>query len=553
MRYYKDLREFILHLERLGKLHRWKKPVNKDTELMALHRCQFLGIPEEQRKVFLFEQVTDAQGRNSSMRVLAGVYALSQDVMALGMGCENWREVTTKWHHAISHPIEPVLVDSGPVHEEVHIGKELEEVGLHELPIVVEEPGFSGTVRVSAPFITRDPVTGIRNVGMYSSHLRGRDRLIAGIARFQDAMLYHWNDARKRKQGLPVAIAVGTTPDIVFAASAKVPYGVDELGLAGGIAGRPVELVRCKSVPLEVPAHAEIVIEGELSVDVVEPYSAFGDYPGYMDIERSSVPVIKVTAITHRHHALFTPILVGLLPSENSAIARMLNEVMLFDFLTYACNLPMVQEVHWPEAGAGLNWCVIRMKKLHPSQSWQVLRFAASACPLGKVFVAVDEDVDPKDANKVMWALSFAMQPHRDVQIMTGRVPALDPSGLLLAHTEGGMESYPSPQGASTILIDATRKGAYPPVALPKREYMEIAARLWNEERELPKLNLRPPWWGYSLGLWSEEDQENAELIAQGRYLEIGEKMARRQTNVDHEAGEARFLKVSSATHNHKK
>jgi 4-hydroxy-3-polyprenylbenzoate decarboxylase len=548
MGYYQDLREFVLDLEKLGKLHRWKQPINKDTELMPLHRCQFLGVPEEERKVFLFERVTDARGRTFSMKVLAGVYALSRQIMALGMGCQEWEEVGEKWHHALSHQIEPELVDSGPAQEEIHMGSDLVGMGLDELPVCVEEPGFTGTVRVSAPFITRDPDSGIRNVGMYSGHLRSRDRLIAGISRIQHAMLYHWNNARRKKQPLPVAIVLGTTPAVVFAASAKVPYGVDELGVAGGISGRAIELVRCKTVPLEVPANAEVVIEGEISDEVVEPYPAFGDYPGYMDIERSSVPVIKVTAITHRSGALFPPILVGFLPSENSAISRMLSEVTLFNFLKHSCNLPMVLEVHWPEAGAGLNWCVIRMKKLHPSQSWQVLRFAASACALGKVFIAVDEDVNPRDPNLVMWALCYAMQPHRDMEIMAGRVPGLDPSGILLAHAEGGSESYPGSQGASSILIDATRKGPYPPVALPRKEFMEKAVGMWKAEKGLPNLTLSSPWHGYELGLWSEDDQENAELIVQGKYLELGEKMARRQSSVGEAAGEARFQKVDSAS-----
>jgi len=541
VQYYEDLREFVGYLEQLGKLHRWRRPINKDTELMALHRCQFRGLPAEERKVFLFEQVTDARGRAFSMKVLAGAYAVSGQVMALGMGCQNWEELKEKWHYALEHPVDPVLVDSGPVQEEVHVGRELQEIGLDELPVPVEEPGFAGTVRVCAPFITRDSETGIRNVGMYSGHLRAKDRLIAGIARIQHAMLYHWSDARRRKQGLPVAIVLGTTPDLVFAASASIPYGVDELAVAGGIAGRPIPLVRCKTIPLEVPAMAEIVIEGELSTEVLEPYTAFGDYPGYMDIERSSVPVIKVTAITHRHDAIFNPILVGFPPSENSAISRMLNEITLFHFLRYSCNLPMVEEVHWPEAAGGLNWCVIRMKKLHPSQSWQVLRLAAGACPLGKIFIAVDEDVDPKDPDLVTWAVSFAMQPHRDVEVITGRVPGLDPSGLLLAHREGGRESYPGLQGCSSILIDATRKGAYPPVALPKKEHMETAIRIWKEEEGLPNLNLASPWYGYDLGQWSEDDRENAELIARGMYLKLGEKMAQRQTPVGDEAGEAGF------------
>ena len=167
--------------------------------------------------------------------------------------------------------------------------------------------------------------------------------------------------------------------------------------------------------------------------------------------------------------------------------------------------------------GGGWNWWVIRMKKSHPSKPQQVLHAAASMGTTNKVIIAVDEDIDPKDPDMVMWAMSFAMQPHRDVQLTTGRVPLLDPSAHSLM-TKPEDRSFPTPVGCSGMLIDATRKGPYPPVGLPKKVFMERALEIWRQER-MPELQLRTPWHGYALGMWTAEDDAQAEAVTKGDYF----------------------------------
>jgi len=484
---------------------------------MPLMRLQYRGLSDEARQAFLYENVTDATGRRYDMKVVTGMYGSSRKVLALGMGCKEPEEIYEKWRFALAHLIEPVIVERGSVQEEVHSGGELERFGITELPAPVEEPGFSGGVRVTAPFITRDPESDIRNVGMYSGHFLARDRLLATIAPTHHAMLYHYASARRRGKCLPVAIVLGTLPDIAYVAAANVPYGVDELGVAGGLRGRPVELVPCKTIPLEVPAEAEIVIEGEISTEAMEQEMPFSDYPGYVMMERDRWPVMKVKAITHRRDALFTAILVGLPPSESNGISRTCREMMLYNFLKYNCNLPEVLEVCCPEMGGGWNWWVIRLRKSHPSKPWQALQAASGMTSANKVIIVVDEDIDPKDPDMVMWAMSFAMQPHRDVRVITGRVPLLDPSAYsLMIKPED--RSFPPPIGCSGILIDATRKGPYPPVGLPKQFFMERALEIWQREG-LPELKLRTPWYGYPLGLWTAEDDELAEAVTRGEYF----------------------------------
>jgi 4-hydroxy-3-polyprenylbenzoate decarboxylase len=515
--YYADLRDFVRELEKQGKVYRWQRPVNKDTELMPLMRLQYRGLSDDERQAFLYENVTDSKGRRYDIKVLTGIYGSSRQIISRGLGCAEPHEIYEKWRAAVANPIDPVIVERGPVQEEVHTGAEIGRLGLGMLPAPVEEPGFSGGIRVTGPFITKDPQSGTRNVGMYSGHFFAPDRFLAGIARIHDAMLYHFPVARSRREPLPVAVALGTLPDIVQVSAANIPYGLDELAVAGAIRGRPVELVRCKTVPLEVPAEAEIVIEGELSTEATEKEPCFSDYPGYLMAEGPHKQVVKVKAITCRRNPWLTSILVGLPPSESNGISRTCREMMLYSYLRYGCGLGEVLEVCCPEMGGGWNWWVIRMRKTHPSKPSQVLQAASSMGTTNKFIIVVDEDIDPKDTEMVTWAMSFATQPHRDVQIITGRVPLLDPSAHPLM-TRPEDRSFPPPVGCSALLIDATRKGAYPPVGLPKKQFMERALEIWKEEG-LRGLNLRTPWFGYPLGMWDEEKEQRADQASKGNYF----------------------------------
>lgn len=530
MGYYRDLREFICALEEAGRLVRIGRTVIKETELFPLFRLQFRGLAEEERKVFLFESVTDTKGRSYRGKVAAGIYGASRAIYALGMKCRE-DEIFARWHEAMAHPLPAEVVRSGTVQEEVHAGEEIQSLGLGEFPVPVEEPGYSGTIRTTTQFVTKDPETGIRNVGEYSGHFRSPHRIVLGIAPTHHLYL-QWQKCREKKVPLSAAIVVGATPNIVQVSATNIPYGIDEFSIAGGIAGEPVKLVRCQTVDLEVPADAEIVIEGQILTDTLEPHTSFGEYPGYMyQGSGDTRPVMEVTCITHRRDPIFTPFLVGLPPSDTHKLMQVAAEATYYNFLKYDSNNPHIVDVAFHESGGGWNYCVVALRKSHPSQPWQVLNAVAGFDPVvGKIVIVVDEDINPRDPDAVNWALSFAMQPHRDVRIITGRSPALDPS----AYPPGSSweeRSFPSPHGCSAILIDATRKWPYPPVGLPKKEYMENAIRMWKE-LGLPPLRLKEPWHGYSLGNWTREDEENAESILTGDYQKIGAKLRQRQVKL---------------------
>lgn len=521
MAYYRDLRAFLDVLEEQGKLYRFSDPIDKDRELLPLVRIQQRGLPPDQRKVFLFDHVHSATGERFAIGVAAGVYGASEDIVLLGLGCETQRDTLELWRRAREQPIPPRIVESGPAQEVVLTGSDVTERGLDLLPAPVEEPGFSQIVRAGVPVISKHPDTGERNAGAYNAFFRDRDRLACGAGMNRHVMR-HWAAARQRGEDLPIAITLGVTPNVMIASCTTLPYGVDEIAFAGGLVGEPVDLVPCKTVPLEVPATAEIVIEGYMSTTISEPRFAFGEYPGYMHAERTFVPTVRVTAITHRKDALFTPLLVGFPPVESTTLSVVVNQALLYDHLKYSCGLP-VHDVGVSPMG-GTSMTVIQLEKGARANTWQVLQAAASRWVSGKYFILVDHDINPRDPDVLNWCLSWRVQPDRDVQIQRGKYPGLDPSAVetgsardqVIQTVPGTYRDY------FRMLIDATMKGPFPPVALPRQEYMERALEIWGRHPDLPVPQLREPWYGYELGFWNEEEQRLADLIAAGDYKAVG-------------------------------
>jgi 4-hydroxy-3-polyprenylbenzoate decarboxylase len=522
MNYYKDLREYINALDKNGFLWRIKSPVKKETELMPVVRWQFRGLEEEKRRAFLFENVTDQKGRKYDIPVLVGALASSTDIFAMGLMCQP-KQIYDKWTQARLHPIPPKLVQVGSVQEVVHVGKELTDLGLEEFPIPVSCPGFSGLVRFTdSHFFSKDPETGIQNIGCYSGYVLTRDRMMVGIGPTQH-MAIHLRKAHEKVEPLPVALVTGMVPAIAFVSGTNLPYGVDELTVAGGLAGEAIEVVKCKTVDLEVPAAAEIVIEGRISTTVMARCSgSFGEFTGYMG-EPHVRPIFDISCITHRKNPIFTAIIQEMPPNEGNKIKEIGSSYNLLRFLQHDCNIPGILDVALHESSGSSQYCVIQLKKRHPSEVWQALNAAVSYdASLGKIFVAVDDDINPRDADSVNWALSFRMQPHRDTRIIMGKVGLLDPS-VAPPGSSRKEHFYPEPSGVSALLIDATRKWDYPPISLPKREYMERAREIWETEG-LPELEPKVPWFGYSLGYWPDECQEAAELVERGEVLTLGER-----------------------------
>ena len=529
-RYFRDLRDFISLLEDTGNLHRISARIEKNTELMPLVRWQYQGLPDSQRKAFLFENVTDPKGKSYDCRVAVGVLGASREIYKMALGVsdkEGPGAVAERWNRALSHPIPPRLVKKGPIKDFILKAKEISnpDGGLLRFPVPISNPGFDGGPFLTAPYVvTKDPETGIANVGTYRCMIKGPNKTGVSVSPAQHIGI-HFHKCQEKKIPLQAAIVLGCSPAIGLASVSKIGYDRNEYAVAGGIAGEPIPLVRCETVDLEVPATAEIVIEGEIPTDYLEPEGPFGEFTGYMGGQMVN-GVFLAKCITHRKDPILQMFTEGV-PSESGVMRKMGFEATLYKLLKYDCNIPTVIDVTLHESSGSRKYGVIRMKKTNPAQPWQALQAAVALDPShGKILIAVDEDIDPEDADSVNWALSFRMQPHRDVKITTHKFAGLDPSAAPPGSpvTEA---RFPSPSGCSAILIDATRKWPYPPVALPAKKYMEAAKNIW-EKLGLPPLKPKMPWYGYSLGHWGEEDEENAEWAVRGDYRNVAERLQKK-------------------------
>ncbi len=531
---YPDLHQHIKNLEACGYLRRIPQPINKDTEMHPLVRWQYRGgIPEEERKAWLFEHVVDAKGRKYNFPVVVGALAANKAVYYLGMGCKDQAEVEAKWQRALSKPIPPVVVASAPCQEEVHTGDDLkkEGLGLDELPVPISTPGFdNGPYTTCSHWISKDLETGIQNIGNYRGEFKARDRAGVFPSGLGQDIYIHWKKAQAKGQHLPAALVVGAPPYVSYAAVQKVKYGLDEMAVAGGLAGEPIRVVKCKTIDLYVPAEAEFVIEGYLNTEYVEPEGPFGESHGYMH-PRQMNPFLEVTAVTHRKDAVLVSWISQVTPSESSVVKKTSYEMLFLQHLRDECRLKSVVRVEMHEPLTNLRKLIIlQMRKPTEAEVWRALYAASSFHPgVGKIVIAVDEDIDPADEAAVFWAMCYRMKPHKDVQIVAGMEKGHAPPFNYKDEEEGtDVVAYHYPADDSGLLCNAILKEPFPPISLPKKEYMEHAKELW-EELGLPKLNPKMPWYGYSLGQWDEELEEEAKLAVQGRHYETGEKLKSRR------------------------
>jgi UbiD family decarboxylase len=523
-RRYRDLHQHIDALRERGLLVTVDRQINKDTELHALVRWQFVGgISEPERKAFLFTNIVDGLGRKFDMPVVVGALAANRAVYGVGMDAPV-EQIQAKWEHALAHPVQPRLVTRAPCQDVVIEGKQLTAPGngLDMLPIPISTPGFDSAPTLTATnIITKDPDTGIANMGTYRAALKAPDRLVVRMAtRAGGAGGYQHYLAHQRRgdKAMPCAIVLGCPPYVAYMGPQKLPIGVDELTVAGGLAGEPIEVVRAHSVDLLVPAEAEVVIEGFIDTEYVEPEAPFGESHGHIALEEYNMPM-RVTAITHRRNAVIPSYISQVAPSESSVIKRVAYEPLFLSHLRDVLGVRGVRKValHEPLTGL-LRVCVVTFDRGAPrTEVWRGLYGVASfKGDCGKISIAVNDDIDPDNADAILWALAYRTNPTEDVQTVPHRGQGHGPK-----REQEGEED-------STLLIDATMKSPMPPLALPAREYMERAKAIW-EELGMPPLRPQPPWFGYSLGDWLPEWQRAADRAARGEYLENGRISGARQ------------------------
>ena len=524
---YADLKGHLARLDEAGLLYTIHEPVNKDTELHPLVRWQFRGgIPEHKRKAFLFKHVVDSAGRRYDGDVVVGALAATPEIYRIGMNAPTLEDIGPLWEKAIANPIPPVVVDrsQAPCQEVIIEGNALKGAGngLEALPIPISTPGFDAAPYItSACVITKDPDTGVQNMGTYRGQLKSPTRLgMMIMASLRSGGMEHWKKYKAMNQRMPVAIVIGMPPVVNFQGPQRLPLGVDEMGVAGGLAGCPIRVVKAHGVDLWVPAESEVVIEGFVETAFLEPEGPFGESHGYVALEDYNTSV-EVTAITRRLHPTIMSIISQVTPSESSVIKKLAYEPLFLSHLKNVLGIRGIKKVVLHEALTNLRK-VVFLQFAHGTPKTEVWRGMSGAMTLqaaiGKFVIAVDDDIDPNNIDAVLWAMAYRCDPAVDTQVIRHRD---------VGH---GPRSEHTPKSDSAMLIDATMKYPMPPLALPKREYMEQAKRLW-EKIGLPELSPESPWHGYDLGDWKPEWDKTAELATQGRWMEnFDDYVSRRDT-----------------------
>jgi len=521
-----DFQQHLADLEAQGLLIRIDRPINKDTELHPLVRWQFIGgMPEEQRKAFLFTNVVDGHGKKYAMPVVLGALAASAQIYAQGMG-RKVDEIGTAWMEAINHPIPPLRVNAGACQEVVIKGDDLKKPGggLASLPVPVSTPGFDSAPYLTATLcITRDPDSGIPNMGMYRAALKATDRLAVRMAAVTGGAggYQHWLKYRARKEKMPIAIVLGAAPVVCFTSPQKLPIDLDELAVAGGLAGEPIKTVKAVTIDLDVPADAELVIEGLIDTSMAEPEAPFGESNGYLALEAFNMPM-QVTAITRKKNAVFCAILSQVTPSESSLIKRVAYEPLYLSHLRDTLGVKGVKRVllHEPLTNLRPVIMVQLARGTARTEVWRALHGASTfMAHAGKICIAVSEDIEPSNCDALFWSMGYRCNPIEDV---------------LLVPYHGGQQGDRRSVD-SAMLIDATQKRDMPPLALPKKEFMENARKIW-EELGLPPVTLRAPWHGYSLGHWNEMWDLFAKRAAESDWEVNGkETLARSRSSIEPE------------------
>src|SRR5918998_1352221 len=470
-----DLRDWIRLLEAEGELVRVSAEVDPDLEITEIvDRTVKAGGP-----ALLFENP-----KGSRHPLLINQFGTERR-MCLAFGVERLDDLAAKVEDVLELQPPQGLMDkvrglqklksiagsgpkdvrSGPVQDVVREG---DDVDLTSLPIQRCWPGDPAPFITLPAVITRDPRTGIRNLGMYRLQLIDRRMTFMHWQIHKDGRA-DWLATEGR---IPVAVALGLDPITAYSASAPLPKHVGELMLAGFFRHTPVELVRCKTIDLEVPAHAEIVLEGYIEPDQLGEEGPFGDHTGYYTAPEP-FPIFHVTALTMRRDAIYPSIVVGKPPQEDAWLGKATERIFL---PAVRMTVPEIVDYDLPVAGVFHNCCIVSIRKAFPGHAKKVMHaiWGLGMLSLTKSIVVVDEHVDVHDYEEVFFYVGANVDPKRDVLISEGPLDHLD-------HAPG-RQFY-----GGKLRVDAAPKppaeGAreWPEEIAMSEEVRELVDRRWEE------------------------------------------------------------------------
>lgn len=447
---FKDLHEFVAVLENKGLLHRVTTLVDPVLEITEItDRISKKGGP-----ALLFERV-----KGSPYPVLINAFG-SFERMSLALGVQQLDEIGAR----ISKMLElqdltgslldkmkflprlaemgswvPRMVRKAPCQEVILRD---EDATLNIFPILKCWPGDGGRYITLPLVFTKDPETGGRNLGMY--RLQVFDGKTTGM---------HWhvhkngaeNYRRHQKIGqrMEVAVALGGDPATIYAATAPLPHGIDEMLFAGFLRSEPVEMVKCVTVDLEVPAQADIILEGYVDLDEQRVEGPFGDHTGYYSLA-DYFPVFHIQCITHRKDAIYPATIVGKPPMEDCYLAKATERIFLPLLKMF---IPEIVDINLPLEGVFHNCAVVSIKKSYPGQAKKVMCaiWGMGQMMFTKMIIVVDEHVNVQDMSEVWWRVYNNTDPKRDFMMVDGPLEVLD-------------HSSPLPTYGSKVGIDATKK-----------------------------------------------------------------------------------------------
>jgi 4-hydroxy-3-polyprenylbenzoate decarboxylase len=445
---YTDLREFVAALERAGELRRIRAEADPVLEIAEItDRVSKRGGPAllfEHPKGSSLPLLINAFGSAARMQLALGVKSLEQ------VGADLQEILDLKAPEGLLAKLKllprlqdlagafPKIVRDGPCKEVIL----REEATLAGLPVLQCWPQDAGRYITFPLVFTKDPDTGVRNCGTYRMQVFD-ERTTAMHWHVQKGGAAHYRKARRLGRRVDVGVAIGADPAVCFAGTLPLPEGVDEMLVAGFLRKKPVELVRCETVDVEVPATAEIVLEGYVDTEELRTEGPFGDHTGFYSLA-DAYPVFHLTCLTRRTDAIYHTTIVGPPPMEDCHMAAAIERLFL---PLIKKQLPEVVDFHMPFEGIFHNLVLVSIEKQYPGHARKVMHalWGLGQAMVSKVIVVVDADVNVRDYSEVTWKVLNHIDPERDTAFVLGPVETLDHASRL-------------PKYGSKAGVDATRK-----------------------------------------------------------------------------------------------
>ena len=482
---YSGLQEFMGRLERVGELTRIRESVDPILEITEItDRVVKAGGP-----ALLFENP-----KGSSIPLAINLFG-SKKRMSLALGVEDYEDIACEIEKLVTLPANmpqsllgkaallpglavigrntaPKIVSGpAPCQEVVKRG---EDAKLSEFPILHCWPEDGGRF-ITLPLVFTKDLHGKRNVGMYRVQVYD-DHTTGMHWQRHKVGSRHYAEFESKNRDIPVAIVLGGDPSYTYAATAPLPDFLDEMAFAGFLRKQPVELIRCKTVDIEVPADADIVIEGVVPAGERRIEGPFGDHTGFYTLE-DEYPIFRVTAITHRNSPIYPATIVGRPPMEDGWLGKATERLFLPLIRLF---VPEILDYNLPLEGVFHNMAIVKIKKRYPGHAQKVMSaiWGLGQLMFTKIIIVVDDWVNVHDLNEVLWVTANNIDPERDTTFIKGPMDVLD-------HASRAM-GFGSKMG-----IDATKKmpeeGFTRPWPSPLTMSPEVKARvndLW------PKLGL---------------------------------------------------------------